>query len=147
MAKAFIDDINKMVDWYYMADMKGFLEKYPELSEDDYLETLDVIDNEKFMRKPIFEALAERYDFETALRCYESVHTTFITSYDCLKDYAVEQLQGYDFNIGLALHILKAIYNSEGDSMMFYYDYTAGTCCTPACLNTVADVEKYISFA
>lgn len=46
----------------------------------------------------------------------------------------------------LALHIWNAVYNSDGDSEWYYYDYTAGTTCTPVCLNTVEDVETYIGF-
>ncbi|MBO7124260.1 MAG: hypothetical protein J6V74_00260 [Bacteroidales bacterium] len=46
----------------------------------------------------------------------------------------------------LARDIWNAVYNSDGDSEWYYYDYTAGTTCTPVCLNTVEDVETYIGF-
>lgn len=95
------------------------------------------------MTKKRFEELVEKKDFNSAMRAlYEESY--FLTTYDMLKEYAVHQLN--KDNVGFALHILNAIYNSEGNSDYYYYDYTAGTFCTPQCLNTVKDVETYIGF-
>lgn len=62
-----------------------------------------------------------------------------LTDYETLKSYVINEIE-------IALHIWNAVYNSDGDSEWYYYDYTAGTTCTPVCLNTVEDVETYIGF-
>lgn len=85
----------------------------------------------------------ESMDFDEAMEqiCKNSNE---ITTYEILKDFIIHNLN--EDNNGLALHILSAIYNSDGDSDWYYYDYTAGTTCTPICLNDADDVESFIGF-
>ena len=95
------------------------------------------------MTKKHFEKLAKKYGFTHAMEAlYEE--SNFLTTYEMLKEFAIQQLK--DDDVGFTLHILNAIWNSKGDSDYYYYDYTAGTCCTPQCLNTIEDVETYIGF-
>lgn len=50
-------------------------------------------------------------------------------------------------NIGLALHILSAIYNSEEAYCDYYlYDYNLGSNSTPTPVTCKEDLEYYISF-
>ncbi|MDD3832234.1 MAG: hypothetical protein PHW00_06255 [Clostridia bacterium] len=79
-----------------------------------------------------------KMDFEDAIRVL-SEESNFITSYDTLKDFAVEKLK--DDNVGLALHILEAIYNTYGE--WYDYDYCMGTLETPTPLLTIEDLEDY----
>ena len=82
-------------------------------------------------------------DFDKAMELlYEECNE--LTDYEALKKYIIKNIN--DDNNMLALHLLSAIYNSDGDSDWYYYDYTAGTLCTPVCLNNVDDVEQYIGF-
>lgn len=62
-----------------------------------------------------------------------------VTTYDTLKDFAIDLLQ--KDNVGYALHILNAIYNTEGD--YYDYDYSMGTMDTPTPLLVSADLEDY----
>lgn len=85
----------------------------------------------------------ESMNFDEAMEIlYEE--SDMVTDYEMLKEYIIKNIQE-DSNM-LALHLLEAIYNSEGDSDWYYYDYTAGTTCTPVCLNDVDDVESFIGF-
>lgn len=88
---------------------------------------------EEFESKDFNEAMEELYD-----------QSNVLTTYEMLKECIIQQIQD-DSNM-LALHLLEAIYNSEGNSNWYYYDYTAGTLCTPVCLNNVEDVESFIGF-
>ncbi len=91
------------------------------------------------MTKEKFESM----DFNEAMELlYEECNE--LTDYETLKGYIIKNIN--DDNNMFALHLLSAIYNSDGDSDWYYYDYTAGTCCTPVCLNNVDDVEQYIGF-
>jgi len=65
-----------------------------------------------------------------------------ITDYDTLRYFAIRLLK--DDQVGFALHILNAIYNSYGISDWFQYDFTAGTCDTPKSIDSEADIEKYL---
>lgn len=64
-----------------------------------------------------------------------------LTDYETLKSYVIKKIEA-DENM-LALHIWNAVYNSEGDSEWYKYDYTAGTTDAPKCLNTIDDLVKY----
>lgn len=88
---------------------------------------------EEFESKDFNEAMEELYD-----------QSNVLTTYEMLKECIIQQIQN-DNNMW-ALHLLEAIYNSEGNSNWYYYDYTAGTTCTPVCLNNVEDVESFIGF-
>ena len=65
-----------------------------------------------------------------------------ITTYDCLKDFAIHLLQ--KDQVGFALHILNAIYNSYGISDWFLYDYSTGTTTKPIPIDSEADIQTYI---
>lgn len=95
------------------------------------------------MTKERFEQAVEDLGFDEAM-CLLWNQKDCITHYDSLKGFAQQKLD--KDNVGLALHILNAIYNSDGNSDWYYYDYCAGTTCTPRCLNTIDDVENYIGF-
>lgn len=95
------------------------------------------------MTRTQFEKLVDEQDFDYAIgELYNE--SNFITDYDNLKEFAKYQLD--NDCVGFALHILNAIYNSDSNSDWFYYDFTAGTTCTPKCLSDVDDVENYIGF-
>lgn len=69
-----------------------------------------------------------------------------LTSEDSLIRFAKEALDEY--NLGLAIHILNAIYNSEEAYNGYYlYDYSLGTMSTPTPITCKEDLEGYISFA
>lgn len=63
----------------------------------------------------------------------------FVTSYETLLSYAKHLID--EENIGLALHIIKAIYEQPGD--YFHYDYCMGTLQTPSPLLTSSDLEDF----
>ena len=68
-----------------------------------------------------------------------------ITTEDTLISFAKEKID--EDNIGLALHVLGAIYNSEEAYCGYYlYDYSAGTTATPTPITCKEDLENYISF-
>ena len=69
-----------------------------------------------------------------------------LTSEDSLIRFAKEKIDEDD--LGLAIHILEAIYNSEEAYNGYYlYDYSAGTTSTPTPITCKEDLEGYISFA
>lgn len=95
------------------------------------------------MTRKQFEKIREEQSFDNAMEAlYEE--NNFVTDYETLKQFMITALENE--NNGLALHILQAVYESEGDSDWYYYDYTAGTTCTPVCLNDIDDVESFIGF-
>lgn len=95
------------------------------------------------MKKSEFEKIMEEHSFDGAMQqLWEEKDC--VTTYEILKDFIIKCIKE-DANM-LALHTLNAVYNSEGDSDWFYYDYCAGTTCTPQCLNNIEDVEQYIGF-
>ena len=69
-----------------------------------------------------------------------------LTSENSLIRFAKEKIDEDD--LGLAIHILEAIYNSEEAYNGYYlYDYSAGTTSTPTPITCKEDLESYISFA
>ena len=69
-----------------------------------------------------------------------------LTSEDSLIHFAKEKIDEDD--LGLAIHILEAIYNSEEAYNGYYlYDYSLGTMSTPTPITCKEDLEGYISFA
>ena len=69
-----------------------------------------------------------------------------LTSEDSLIYFAKEKIDEDD--LGLAIHILEAIYNSEEAYNGYYlYDYSLGTMSTPTPITCKEDLESYISFA
>jgi hypothetical protein len=67
------------------------------------------------------------------------------TSEDSLIRFAKEKID--EDNIGLALHILSAIYNSEEAHDGYYlYDYSAGTTSTPTPITCKENLEDYVTF-
>lgn len=68
-----------------------------------------------------------------------------LTSEDVLICFAKEKID--EDNIGLALHILGAVYNSEEAYNGYYlYDYSLGTISTPTPITRKEDLEDYITF-
>lgn len=95
------------------------------------------------MKRSEFEKIVEESSFDDAMALlYEEQNC--VTTYEALKYFVIKNIKE-DENM-LALHIWNAVYNSEGDSDWYYYDYCAGTTCTPQCLNDIDDVEQYIGF-
>lgn len=95
------------------------------------------------MKRSEFEKIMEESSFYGAMQQLWS-EKDCVTTYEILKDFIIKCID--KDNNGLALFILYAVYNSEGDSDWYYYDYCAGTTCTPRCLNNIEDVEQYIGF-
>lgn len=95
------------------------------------------------MKRSEFEKIMEESSFDDAMALlYEESDT--VTTYETLKCFVIQNIE--EDNNMLALHIWNAVYNSEGDSDWYYYDYCAGTTCTPRRLNNIEDVEQYIGF-
>lgn len=94
------------------------------------------------MTKKRFETLVKKEGFENAMDYLKE--NPLITDCASLKDYAIDCIK--EDNIELAVHILQAINNSPTLSIWFYYDYIAGTRCTPQSLVCIDDVENYIGF-
>ena len=88
----------------------------------------------EFENCTLSEALDYGYDY-----IYE------LTTEDTLIEFAKQKLD--ENNIGLALHILGAIYNSEEAYNGYYlYDYSLGTLSTPKPVTCKEDLEDYIAF-
>lgn len=68
-----------------------------------------------------------------------------VTSEEILIQFAKEKL---DNNMGLALHVLNAVYEVElfTDTMYWRYDYSMGTCETPTPITCKEDLEDLIDF-
>ena len=95
------------------------------------------------MKRREFEKISEESSFDDAMELLYKERDT-VTTYEALKCFVIQNIEK-DNNM-LALHIWNAVYNSKGDSDWYYYDYCAGTFCTPQCLNNIEDVEEYIGF-
>ncbi len=68
-----------------------------------------------------------------------------ITSEDTLIEFAKAKLD--DNNIGMALHVLNAIYDSDEAYGGYYrYDYSMGTLETPTPITCKEDLEDLIDF-
>lgn len=68
-----------------------------------------------------------------------------ITTEEVLLDFAKTKID--DDNIYLALHVLKAIYESgESYNGYYLYDYNMGTCETPTPITCKEDFEHLIDF-
>ena len=92
------------------------------------------------MTKTEFEkcTLSEALDY-----AYDNIYE--LTTEDMLIEFAKKKLD--EENIGLALHILGAIYNSEEAYNGYYlYDYSLGTLSTPRPVTCKEDLEDYIAF-
>lgn len=97
------------------------------------------------MKRSEFKKIAEESSFNDAMALlYEESDTVTITFYEALKCFVIQKIE--EDNNMLALHIWNAVYNSKGNSDWYYYDYCAGTTCTPQQLNNIDDVEQYIGF-
>lgn len=95
------------------------------------------------MTKKYFLKNLKKIGFDKIMsKLYEE--SQLITDYDSLKNYIIDCINN-DNNM-LALHLLTSVYNSKGNSIWYYYDYTAGTYCTPICLNSKEDVENVFNF-
>lgn len=95
------------------------------------------------MKRSEFKKIAEESSFDDAMQQLWD-EKNCVTTYTTLKCFVIQKIN--EDNNMLALHILNAVYNSKGDSDWYYYDYCAGTTCTPRCLNDIEDVERYIGF-
>lgn len=95
------------------------------------------------MKKSEFEKIMEESSFDKAMeQLYEENNS--VTTYESLKDFIIKCIN--KDNDWLALFVLYTVYYSEGDSEWYYYDYCAGSTCTPQQLNNIDDVEQYIGF-
>jgi hypothetical protein len=68
-----------------------------------------------------------------------------LTTEDTLISFAKDKID--EDNIGLALHILGAIYNSEEAYCGYYlYDYSLGAISTPTPITCKEDLLDYVTF-
>lgn len=67
-----------------------------------------------------------------------------LTTEDILIDFAKSKID--DDNIGIAIHILGAIYNNPHDTEYYLYDYCMGTLETPTPVTCKEDFEHLIDF-
>jgi len=97
------------------------------------------------MTRKQFEELVDEKGFDEAmLKLQEKEEPYTLTTYELLKERAVELIQ--EDNIFYALHLLEAIKDASMDEEWYAYDYTAGTCDTPTNITTVDDVEEHFGF-
>ena len=95
------------------------------------------------MKRSEFEKVMEESSFDDAMALLHEERDT-VTTYEALKCFVIQNIE--EDNNMLALHIWNAVCNSESFSDWYYYDYCAGTTCTPRRLNNIEDVEQYIGF-
>jgi hypothetical protein len=67
-----------------------------------------------------------------------------ITHEEILIDFAKTKID--DDNIGMAIHVLGAIYNNPYDTEYYLYDYSMGMLETPTPITCKEDLEDYIDF-
>lgn len=67
-----------------------------------------------------------------------------ITTEDVLIEFAKAKIS--DNDMGMAIHILGAIYNNEDDTEYYLYDYSMGKLETPTPITSKEDLEDYIDF-
>lgn len=67
-----------------------------------------------------------------------------LTTEDILIDFAKSKID--DDNIGMAIHILGAIYNNPHDTEYYLYDYYMGMLETPTPVTCKEDFEHLIDF-
>ena len=96
----------------------------------------------QMMNRRTFKKIERESGFAEAISAL-SEECKEITHYDFLKERIIQCIN--EDNNGLALHLLSAIWNSEGDSDWYAYNYTEGTLSTPKCLNSYEDVEQYLN--
>ena len=97
------------------------------------------------MTRKRFEELVDEKGFDEAmLELQEKEEPYTLTTYELLKERVVELI--HEDNIFYALHLLTAIKDTVMNEEWYAYDYTAGTCDTPANITTVDDVEDYFGF-
>lgn len=65
-----------------------------------------------------------------------------ITTEDILLDFVKTKIDDYD--IGIAMHVLSAIYNNPYDTEYYLYEYDMGTLDTPTPVSCKEDLEDYI---
>lgn len=85
----------------------------------------------------------ENMDFDELIE-YTRCNIGYITTEEVLKDYAIEKIQGDDFN--MAIHILNALNDSPYGVIWYRYDYSMGTLETPTPITEKENIEDLILF-
>ena len=85
----------------------------------------------------------ENMDFDELIE-YTRCNIGNITTEEVLKDYAIEKIQGDDFN--MAIHILNALNDSPYGVIWYRYDYSMGTFETPTPITKKENIEDLILF-
>jgi hypothetical protein len=67
-----------------------------------------------------------------------------ITHEEILIDFAKTKID--DDNIGMAIHVLGAIYNNPSDTEYYLYEYDMGMLDTPTPITCKEDLEDWIDF-
>lgn len=89
-----------------------------------------------------------REQFE--ILCFEEMMEWAFENLDCVTDedtliqFAVEKIESD--NLGLALHILNAVYNNPYNTELYRYDYYMGTLEKPTPITDKEDIEDLIDF-
>lgn len=92
------------------------------------------------MTREYFEQLVDEKGFNEAMSELNEEKDE-LTDEETLKSFIIKKIE--DDNFGLALHLLKAIWESPGGTSEWYrYDYSAGTTDTPTYLQDVDDVDN-----
>ena len=74
----------------------------------------------------------------------ESCRYSPVTTEEVLIEFAKAKIS--DNDMGMAIHILGAIYNNEDDTEYYLYDYSMGKLETPTPITSKEDLEDYIDF-
>lgn len=91
------------------------------------------------MTKQEFEAM----DFDVFMEwAYEYLDD--VTTVDTLIEYAICKIK--DDDIGMALHVLNAVYDNPYDTEWYRYDYCMGKLETPTPITEKADLEDLMFF-
>lgn len=74
----------------------------------------------------------------------ENLRYSPITHEEILIDFAKTKID--DDNIGMAIHVLGAIYNNPYDTEYYLYEYDMGMLDTPTPITCKEDLEDWIDF-
>ena len=85
----------------------------------------------------------EKMSFDELLE-WANENINDLTTEDILIDFAKTKINNDD--IGMAMHILSAIYNNPYDTEFYLYDFNMGTLETPTPVTGKEDFEEYIAF-
>lgn len=121
---------------FYLHTQSVFMDRHPELTEDEYYDLFDEEDC-NLMSRDVFDAICGEYDFDRAAASYYFMqYPEGMEDYDTLKEKALKELQSDD------VEEARRILDGLNESTWYYYKYGQD----PVSLSTTDDVAKFIGF-